>query len=186
MSSIRKGAVIVGLLTCSALGLVHAALAFGGDTKLRVLIVDGQNNHNWRAMTPPMKAELERSGRFTVDVATTPGPQAPSSAWDAFHPEFSKYDVVLSNYNGQPWPPRVRKALEDYVAGGGGLAIIHAANNAFPDWPAFNEMIGLGWRDAKFGDRVTIDESGRGCAHVERPGSGIGPRCATRIQSRGT
>ena len=27
-------------------------------------------------MTPPMKADLEHSGRFTVDVATTPGPKA--------------------------------------------------------------------------------------------------------------
>ena len=83
-----------------------------------MLIVDGQNNHNWRIMTPPMKADLERSGRFTVDVATTPGPKSQRSAWDAFRPDFSKYDVVLSNYNGESWPPEVRKSLEEYVANG--------------------------------------------------------------------
>ena len=69
-----------------------------GAEKVHVLIVDGQNNHNWRAMTPALKAELERSGRFTVDVVTAPGPKAKRELWNAFRPEFSKYDVVLSNY----------------------------------------------------------------------------------------
>ena len=55
-------------------------------------------------MTPPMKDDLVKSGRFTVDVATTPEKKAPKEAWNAFHPDFSKYDVVLSNYNGEPWP----------------------------------------------------------------------------------
>src|SRR3954447_21780549 len=103
--------------------------------KLRVLIVDGQNNHDWRMMTPPMKADLEKSGRFTVDVVTTPPAKSPESAWDAFRPDFRKYDVVLSNYNGEPWPREVQKALEEYVSKGGGLSIIHAANNSFPAWP---------------------------------------------------
>ena len=171
MIQIRNGAIVVGLLTGWALsfGLTGHALAAGD--KIRVLIVDGQNNHNWRAMTPPMKADLERSGRFTVDVATTPGPKSESAAWDAFRPDFSKYDVVLSNYNGDSWPPEVRKALEEYVANGGGLAIIHAANNAFPDWPAYNEMIGLGWRGPSFGDRLTVDDNG----HVVRTPKGQGP-----------
>ena len=40
--------------------------------KIKVLIVDGQNNHDWRSTTPHMKKWLEACGRFTVDVATTP------------------------------------------------------------------------------------------------------------------
>jgi type 1 glutamine amidotransferase len=171
MIGMRNGAVVAGLLAGLALGLNHAEKVVGAEEKIRVLIVDGQNNHNWRAMTPPLKADLERSGRFTVDVATTPGPKSSAASWDAFRPDFSKYDVVLSNYNGEPWPPEVRKALEEYVAKGGGLAIIHAANNAFEDWPAFNEMIGLGWRGPQFGDRLTVDESG----HVVRTLKGQGP-----------
>lgn len=118
-----------------------------------------------------MKADLESSGRFTVDVATTPGPKSSAAAWESFRPDFSKYDVVLSNYNGDLWPPEVRKAFEEYVAKGGGLAIIHAANNAFEGWPAYNEMIGLGWRGPQFGDRLTVDESG----HVVRTLKGQGP-----------
>ncbi len=186
MIGIRNCTVVVGLLASGALGFGLAGRTLGAEDKIRVLIVDGQNNHNWRAMTPLMKADLERSGRFTVDVATTPGPKSPPSAWDAFRPDFSKYDVVLSNYNGDSWPPDVRKSLEEYVAKGGGLAIIHAANNAFEDWPAFNEMIGLGWRNPSFGDRLTIDDSG----HVVRtpkgqgPGAGHGPPHAFKIAVR--
>ncbi len=94
--------------------------------------------------------------------------------------------MVLSNYNGEPWPAEVRKALEDYVAKGGGLAIIHAANNAFPDWPAFNEMIGLGWRGPGFGDRMTVDEKGEvvRTPKGKGPGSGHGPPHAFAVAVR--
>src|SRR5262245_47669115 len=40
---------------------------------LRALIIDGQNNHDWKTTTPLLKKALESSGRFkTVDVATAP------------------------------------------------------------------------------------------------------------------
>ena len=35
-------------------------------------------------------------------------------------------------------------AIRNYVKNGGNLVIVHAANNAFADWPEFNAMIGLG------------------------------------------
>lgn len=156
---------------------VEAAAVNPADgERLKLLIVDGQNNHNWKAMTPLMKAELEQSGRFIVDVATTPDNKAPKEAWDAFRPDFSKYAVVLSNYNGQSWPAEVQANLVQYVGGGGGLVIIHAANNAFSDWPEWNQMIGLGWRGSDFGDRITLDEQ-RKVVRVpknEGPGAGHG------------
>ncbi|HVV99476.1 MAG TPA: ThuA domain-containing protein [Planctomycetaceae bacterium] len=156
---------------CTLLAVLACMSIAAGDDKIRVLIVDGQNNHNWKAMTPPMKADLERTGRFTVDVATTPDQKAPAAEWDAFRPDFSKYDVVLSNYNGQSWPADVNKSLEQFVEKGGGLVIIHAANNAFSDWKAWNEMIGLGWRGPDFGDRVTVNDKGE----TERTAKGQGP-----------
>src|SRR3954464_6453093 len=97
---------LLGLLACLMLG--RSAVA---AEKLRVLIVDGQNNHNYKAMTPPMKEALIRSGRFTVDVVSTPEKKASKEAWAVFRPDFTRYDVVLSNYNGEPWPELVQKSL---------------------------------------------------------------------------
>lgn len=132
----------------SALGLAglvgvwFAMVASAAEpTKLKVLLVDGQNNHAWQQTTPVLKAQLEGSGRFTVDVATSPPKGEDLSG---FRPKFSDYDVVVSNYNGQPWSDDARKDLEKYVAEGGGLVIVHAANNSFPDWAEYNRMIGLG------------------------------------------
>jgi len=108
--------------------------------KLKVLIVDGQNNHNWRATTPVMKKALEEAGIFTVDVATSP--EGPDLA--GFRPEFAAYDAVVSNYNGHPWSPATQDDFVAYVRGGGGFVCVHAADNSFPAWKEYNEMIGLG------------------------------------------
>jgi len=160
--------------------------AAGAAEKLKVLIIEGQNNHDWKTTTPVLKEALEASGRFEVGVATTPPAKSPDSAWDAFRPRFKDYDAVLTNYNGEPWPAAVREGLESYVSGGGGLVVMHAANNAFADWPAYNDMIGLGWRDAAFGDRITVDDSGKvvRTPKGEGPGSGHGPRHAFAVVVR--
>ena len=49
-----------------------AIFACGAADKIKVLIVDGQNNHAWAATTPLIKAILENAEIFTVDVSTTP------------------------------------------------------------------------------------------------------------------
>ncbi len=132
-------------------------LTFGladGAEKLKALIVDGQNNHDWKATTPVLKSCLESSGLFTVAVATSP---PAGQDLRNFHPSFSDYRVVISNYNGDRWSKPAEQALIDYVRGGGGLVIVHAANNSFGDWPEYNAMIGLGgWggRNEKSGPYV--------------------------------
>lgn len=64
--------------------------------------------------------------------------------WDAWRPAFAGFDVVMSNYNGEPWPKEVEKAFEEFVKGGGGFVAVHAANNSHPQWMEYNKMIGLG------------------------------------------
>jgi type 1 glutamine amidotransferase len=119
----------------------------GAQAAIPVMLLDGQSGgayHNWRATTPVMKTELEETGLFAVTVVT-----APESGGDfsGFKPEFKKYKAVVLNYDGPDWPADLRKELEDFVGGGGGLVVVHAADNAFPNWPEFNLMIGVGgWR----------------------------------------
>jgi uncharacterized protein len=140
---------------------------------LKALIIDGQNNHNWKATTPHLKRIIEETGLFTVSVATAPGK---GGDMEQFKPAFAEHDVIISNYNGEPWSRAAREAFEQYVRNGGGFVSVHAADNAFPDWPAYNEMIGVGgWgdrneksgpylrlRDGKF---IHDDTPGRGGSH---------------------
>ena len=88
-----------------------------------------------------LKRWLDESGLFTVDVATSP---AKGGDMSKFQPDFAAYNVIVSNYNGEEWSETTKAALVNYVRSGGGLVIVHAADNAFPKWKEWNEMIGLG------------------------------------------
>lgn len=45
------------------------------------------------------------------------------------------------------WPEQLRSEFEQYMRNGGGLVVVHAADDAFPDWIAYNQMTGIGgWR----------------------------------------
>ncbi|WP_231615548.1 family 16 glycoside hydrolase [Novipirellula artificiosorum] len=139
---------------------------------LSVLLVDGQNNHAWQQTTPVIKQTLENCGRFKVDVVTTPPKGGDMSR---FQPAFSDFDVVVSNYNGQSWSPETRKAFETYIADGGGFVCVHAADNSFSEWVAYNQMIGLGgWggRSEKDGPYVRWKEDLQRFTRDDSPGKG--------------
>ncbi len=171
--------------------------------KLKALIIDGQNNHvMWPKTTVMMKQYLEETGRFTVDVERTAFtwkgeeylaefPLAggrPTTALEEpktdpdFRPDFSRYDVVISNFGWRaaPWPEPTQQALEQYVRNGGGLVIIHAADNSFPEWLEFNKMIGLGgWGDRteKDGPYVYYNDAGELVRDTSAgPGGSHGPQ----------
>jgi len=115
--------------------------------KVRVLIIDGQNNHDWQKTTASTRATLLASGRFEVDVASSPADREARDEWESWAPPFSEYDVVFSNYNDGGsclWSDRAKRGLVDFVSGGGGLVVIHAADNSSSDWPEYNRMIGVG------------------------------------------
>ncbi len=141
--------------------MVSAGLASAADAKMKVLILDGQNNHKWDITTPVLRDIFETAGIFTVEVSTTPPKASPAAAWESWRPKFADFAVVVSNYNGETWPEPVRKDFEAYVSGGGGFVCVHAADNSFPDWPEYNKMIGVGgWggRTEKDGPRLFIKD----------------------------
>ena len=143
---------------------------------LKALIVDGQNNHGWQATTPVLKSLLEETGLFTIEVATSPKAGQPM---DAFKPNFSKYDVIVSNYTGDDWPKETQDALVEYMNNGGGLVIFHAADNAFPKWQEWNEMIAIGgWggRNEKSGPMVRYRDGKVVFDNSPGPGGTHGPQ----------
>ncbi|MBE0659242.1 MAG: ThuA domain-containing protein [Bryobacteraceae bacterium] len=175
----RRSIILVLLLSLSALAAPKKAL-----------IIDGRNNHDWRATTPVLKQILEQDGLFTVDVVTAP---PDNESLKSFSPKFQGYDVVVLNYNdfgpknAGDWPEATQLAFLDYVRKGGGVVSYHAADNAFPKWVEFNKVIGLGgwsgrnekdgpyirWRDGKV---VRDTTPGRGGSH--------GPRHQFKIDMR--
>jgi type 1 glutamine amidotransferase len=141
---------------------------------MKILIVDGYSNHDWQRTTRLVRGILEPTGLFDVTVSTAPA-STNAAAYSSWQPVFTNADVVIQTCNdlggkGPPWPARAREAFERFVRQGGGVFILHAANNAFADWPAYNEIIGLGWRKKDYGWalRLGADES------IERiaPGEG--------------
>jgi uncharacterized protein len=198
-----------------------AGLALAGPLvavdPIKVLIVDGQNNHNWRGTTPVLKAALEETKLFTVDVATAPDrprppqkPKDPSNAesakkyeddltkfkkaeaaykesFPAFRPKFKDYQVVVSNYNGDLWPAETRSDFAEFVSHGGGFVAVHAANNAFPEWPEYNSMIGVGgWggRNEKSGPYIRLREGKFTLDTSKGAGGGHGPQHAFLVEVR--
>jgi hypothetical protein len=148
--------------------ILHSARAETTGTgpstgKIPVLIVDGFSNHDWQLTTQLIRGVLDASGLFEVAISTAP-PTADAPGWDTWRPKFSDYRVVVQTCNdihgGPSWPRDVQVAFEEFVRQGGGTYIFHGGNNAFPQWPAYNDIIGLGWRKKAEGIAITVGNDG--------------------------
>jgi hypothetical protein len=170
-------------------GLQMAAPA-ADMNKIKVLIVDGFSNHDWKYNTQLLRGILDPTGLFEVSVSTAP-PTNGAPEWATWRPKFSDYDVVIQTYNdlkgGTPWPKEVQAAFESFVTNGGGFFDYHSANNAFAKWPAYNDMIGLGWRNKDFGWAITVDtnETLVRIPADEGLGTGHGPQTDVVIHNLG-
>ena len=132
-------------------------------SKIKVLIIDGQNNHLvWPKSTIMMKQYLEETGVFEVDIERTKyltnsqthkdwlllanvpeGIEGKPETDPDFNPDFSKYDVVVSNFGFKAaiWSEETQRNFENYVKNGGGFVSVHAADNCFPEWEAYNKKV---------------------------------------------
>ena len=129
---------------CAIWSATFLSTGWAADKPVKVLILSGQNNHNWRATTPELQSILTQNGRFAVDV--TEHPETCDAA------TFSKYDVLLSNWNTfgknatvKDWPPQTREAFVNFVRNGGGFVVVHAGGASFPDWSDYQKIIGGTW-----------------------------------------
>ena len=145
---------------------------------IKVMLLTGQTDkyHKWEVTSPYLKATLDHSGIFITDEVLIP---AAGKAFDEFVPEFSKYQVVVIDMNIPDWNEKAKKAFVDFVKNGGGVVIVHEANNAFPGWKEYNQITGLGgwggrtekdgpyyyWLDGKY---VTDNSPGKGGSHGKR------------------
>lgn len=111
------------------------------DSKIKALIITGQNSHKWEVSHVAIKQILENSGLFTVDVSVSPGI---GGNMFNFKPDFASYQLIVLDYNGDRWTAETENSFLNFVEKGGGVVIYHAANNAFRHWKEYNRIIGFG------------------------------------------
>jgi type 1 glutamine amidotransferase len=154
------------------------------EAAYKALIITGQNNHNWEASSPVLKTILDETGMFSSEIIITPEKGGDMSV---FNPDFSKYQLVVLDYNGDSWSESTNAAFLDYVKNGGGVVIYHAADNSFPEWKEYNEMIGIGgWgnRSEKDGPYVYYKNNELVIDPSEGPGGTHGQRREFIVKTR--
>ncbi|HKB10863.1 MAG TPA: DUF296 domain-containing protein [Vicinamibacterales bacterium] len=143
-----KRTVTVLALSMCALGNVGQAqqppsAPPSAPPKIAVLIVTGQNGHNWRGTTPLLRKALEDTEKFEVRVTEEFRGAGPET--------LAPYDLVVLNYfeRNRPelrWGDRANNALLDYVRSGKGLVVYHFSMAAFDGWTEYEKISGGNWR----------------------------------------
>ncbi|MEA3364067.1 MAG: ThuA domain-containing protein [Candidatus Hydrogenedentes bacterium] len=135
------------LIVC--LAIAWLPLIASATEPIRVLILSGQNNHDWQVTTPWLEKALEDTARFKVSV--TESPQTLDAA------ALEGFDVIVSNWNSfveegvKEWPEPARSALLSFVAEGKGFVSVHAGSSSFYDWPEYQAMVMTYWDHRKTG-----------------------------------
>jgi type 1 glutamine amidotransferase len=137
---------IVATTLCCSLLVVTAGMAQPSPppdpSKVQVLILTGQNVHDWRGTTPILKQQLESTGRFEVRIMEEVRGAGPET--------FANYDVLLVNYYNRNvkdrWGDRANQAVEAFVKAGKGLVLYHLSLGAFDGWTEYEKMSGGNWR----------------------------------------
>jgi type 1 glutamine amidotransferase len=110
--------------------------------KVQVLILTGQNVHDWRGTTPLLKQTLEGTGRFEVRVIEEVRGIGPET--------LAPYNVLVVNYYNRGaqdrWGDRATAAVEEFVRNGKGVVIYHLSLGAFDGWSEYEKMSGGNWR----------------------------------------
>ncbi len=107
--------------------------------KIDVMLLTGHTDkhHNWEIMSQRVKDVVASYDVMRCDEVLF-------TDKESFAPKFSKYDVVVVNLNDVEWRDDTKRDFERYVERGGGVVILHEADNAFPEWEEYNKMIALG------------------------------------------
>jgi len=139
----KRALTVTALLIGAVGGAGRAQQPANAPPKIQVLIVTGQNGHNWRGTTPLLRKILEDTGKFEVRVTEEfrgAGPEA-----------LAPYDLVVLNYfeRGRPelrWGDRANAAFLDFVRSGKGVVVYHFSMAAFDGWTEYEKLSGANWR----------------------------------------
>ena len=124
--------------------LLLIAAAGTAAEPLRVLILSGANNHDWKSTTPVLRQVIDKCPRFKViDVFEDPSRVTADV--------LSGCDVIASNWSAYPqmtghqWGEKAERDFVEWVKGGHGFVVFHAAAATSQDWPEFQQLVQLTW-----------------------------------------
>lgn len=134
---------LVLFLLCSAIFAAVCAQPQAAPQKIQVLIITGQNGHDWRSVTPELRKALEDTGRFEVRITEEFRGAGPET--------LAPYDLVVLNYfeRRRPelwWGERAQNALLDFLRSGKGVVMYHFSVAAFEGWDEYEKLSGGNWR----------------------------------------
>jgi len=147
---VKRPVILIASIICIVSGLAFAQQpapaapgAPAAPPKLAVLIVTGQNGHNWRGTTPLLRKALEDTGKFEVRVTEEFRGAGPET--------LAPYDLVVLNYfeRGRPelrWGDKTNAAFLDYLRSGKGVVVYHFSMAAFDGWTDYEKISGGNWR----------------------------------------
>jgi type 1 glutamine amidotransferase len=122
--------------------------ARAGVRPIRVLVLSGQNNHDWKSTTPKLVSILKLGGQF--DVSVTEDPSALTARI------LRPFDVLLSNWNAfgldastAAWPEKTKEAYLEFVRQGRGHVVVHAGSASFPEWGDYGRLTLATWKDGQ-------------------------------------
>ena len=90
---------------------LYQAVCSEDDSKIKTLIITGQNSHHWEISHFALKQILENSGLFTVDVAISP---VSGGMMSNFKPDFASYQLVVLDYTGDRWPEETENSFFEF------------------------------------------------------------------------
>lgn len=112
---------------------------------IKVLLISGNNNHEWQKTTPAIESILTQSGLFVVTITEKPDTLTSQS--------LQPFRVILNNWNiwpesKCPWSAMTKEAIMNFVKKGGGFVFVHAGSSTNYDWPEFQNLAGGAWGDS--------------------------------------
>jgi type 1 glutamine amidotransferase len=118
----------------------YASINQSKEKQIKLLIISGSGNHEWKKTTPLLDRIFDESNLFTTLITEKPDTLSYNS--------FKKFDLVVCNAN--TWPDNVTRLSSQwesdfvrYVKEGGGVLLFHAAASSFYGWEEFFQ-IGIG------------------------------------------
>lgn len=115
------------------------------NDQIKLLIISGSNNHEWKKTTPLLAKIYEESNRFSVQVTENPDTLT--------YENLQLFDVVVTNFTAWPehdyrWPKATEEGFLKFIEEGGGFVVFHAASASFYDWKEYQDLVGTTWGDS--------------------------------------